>query len=87
MQTDPNWGNFLYNEATKTINLIDFGAARDFPKSFVDDYLRMVGSFPFYLIFFVSETTTTTKPYPTKWGRLHGSNYAIMFYPKPYLVY
>jgi len=58
MQTDPNWGNFLYNEATKTINLIDFGAARDFPKSFVDDYLRMVGSFPFLFIlfFFVSET-------------------------------
>jgi len=22
-------------------------------------------------------TTTTTKPYPTKWGWLHGSNYAI----------
>ncbi|XP_020226159.1 protein ABC transporter 1, mitochondrial [Cajanus cajan] len=42
MQTDPNWGNFLFDEATKTINLIDFGAARDFPKSFVDDYLRMV---------------------------------------------
>ncbi|KAF1880321.1 hypothetical protein Lal_00048957 [Lupinus albus] len=40
--TDPNWGNFLYDEATKTINLIDFGAARDFPKRFVDDYLRMV---------------------------------------------
>ena len=28
--------------------------------------------------------TTTTKPYPTKWGRLHESNYAIMFYHKPY---
>ncbi|CAH2072091.1 unnamed protein product [Thlaspi arvense] len=42
MQTDPNWGNFLYDEATKTINLIDFGAARDYPKKFVDDYLRMV---------------------------------------------
>ncbi|XP_050236881.1 protein ABC transporter 1, mitochondrial [Mercurialis annua] len=42
MQTDPNWGNFLYDEATKTVNLIDFGAARDYPKSFVDDYLRMV---------------------------------------------
>ncbi|KAE8699651.1 protein notum-like protein [Hibiscus syriacus] len=42
MQTDPNWGNFLFDEATKTINLIDFGAARDFPKRFVDDYLRMV---------------------------------------------
>ncbi|KAL2607601.1 hypothetical protein R1flu_026174 [Riccia fluitans] len=42
MQTDPNWGNFLYDEATNTINLIDFGAAREFPKKFVDDYLRMV---------------------------------------------
>lgn len=42
MQTDPNWSNFLYDEATKVINLIDFGAARDFPKSFVEDYLRMV---------------------------------------------
>lgn len=46
VQTDPNWGNFLYDEATKTINLIDFGAARDYPKSFVDDYLRMVILFP-----------------------------------------
>ncbi|XP_038892571.1 protein ABC transporter 1, mitochondrial [Benincasa hispida] len=42
MQTDPNWSNFLYDEATKTINLIDFGAARDYPKNFVDNYLRMV---------------------------------------------
>ncbi|XP_021717795.1 LOW QUALITY PROTEIN: protein ABC transporter 1, mitochondrial-like [Chenopodium quinoa] len=42
MQTDPNWGNFLYNEATRVINLIDFGAARHYPKAFVDDYLRMV---------------------------------------------
>ncbi|MED6149210.1 mitochondrial chaperone [Stylosanthes scabra] len=42
MQTDPNWGNFLYDEEKKTINLIDFGAARDYPKRFVDDYLRMV---------------------------------------------
>lgn len=49
MQTDPNWSNFLYDEATKTINLIDFGAAREFPKSFVDDYLRMVIFFPVHL--------------------------------------
>lgn len=42
MQTDPNWSNFLYDDATKIINLIDFGAAREFPKRFVDDYLRMV---------------------------------------------
>lgn len=42
MQTDPNWSNFLYDEPEKSINLIDFGAARDYPKHFVDDYLRMV---------------------------------------------
>jgi len=29
--------------------------------------------------------TTTTKPYPIKWGRLHGSNDTIVFYHKPYL--
>ncbi|CAM6037730.1 unnamed protein product [Sphagnum compactum] len=42
MQTDPNWGNFLYDEATDVINLIDFGSARGYPKHFVDDYLEMV---------------------------------------------
>eukprot|EP00192_Tetraselmis_astigmatica_P024868 CAMPEP_0117679190 /NCGR_PEP_ID=MMETSP0804-20121206/17687_1 /TAXON_ID=1074897 /ORGANISM="Tetraselmis astigmatica, Strain CCMP880" /LENGTH=623 /DNA_ID=CAMNT_0005488605 /DNA_START=206 /DNA_END=2077 /DNA_ORIENTATION=+ len=42
MQTDPNWSNFLYDRDTDRLHLIDFGAARDYPKSFVDDYLRMV---------------------------------------------
>jgi len=42
MQTDPNWGNFLYDAGTGTTTLIDFGATREFPKSFVDGYLRIV---------------------------------------------
>ncbi|XP_023530440.1 protein ABC transporter 1, mitochondrial [Cucurbita pepo subsp. pepo] len=42
MQTDPNWSNFVYDEASNIVNLIDFGAARDYPKNFVDNYLRMV---------------------------------------------
>jgi aarF domain-containing kinase len=42
MQTDPNFGNFLYDDASGKLALIDFGAARSFPKPFVDDYLRMV---------------------------------------------
>jgi ABC1 atypical kinase-like domain len=42
MQTDPNFGNFLYDEASDRVALIDFGAARHFPKAFVDDYLHMV---------------------------------------------
>jgi hypothetical protein len=36
MQTDPNWGNFLYDVGSRTTTLIDFGAAREYPKSFVD---------------------------------------------------
>jgi aarF domain-containing kinase len=42
MQTDPNWGNFLYDVGSRTTTLIDFGAAREYPKSFVDGYLRVV---------------------------------------------
>lgn len=42
MQTDPNWGNFLYDEETSTIGLIDFGAARPFDSDFTDQYLRLV---------------------------------------------
>eukprot|EP00544_Gedaniella_sp_CCMP2646_P011286 CAMPEP_0202491856 /NCGR_PEP_ID=MMETSP1361-20130828/8783_1 /ASSEMBLY_ACC=CAM_ASM_000849 /TAXON_ID=210615 /ORGANISM="Staurosira complex sp., Strain CCMP2646" /LENGTH=596 /DNA_ID=CAMNT_0049121975 /DNA_START=45 /DNA_END=1835 /DNA_ORIENTATION=- len=42
MQTDPNWGNFLYDMGTFTTFLIDFGAAREYSKQFVDGYLRIV---------------------------------------------
>jgi len=42
LQTDPNWGNFLYDEEKGNINLIDFGAAREYPKRFVDNYLKMI---------------------------------------------
>lgn len=52
-QTDPNWSNFLFDEGTKIINLIDFGAAREYPQGFVDDYLRMVN----YLHVVVSHTS------------------------------
>jgi len=42
MQTDPNWSNFLYDPEERTLNLIDFGAAKEYPKQFVDDYIKMV---------------------------------------------
>jgi predicted unusual protein kinase regulating ubiquinone biosynthesis (AarF/ABC1/UbiB family) len=32
MQTDPNWGNFLYDASARRLNLIDFGAAKEYPK-------------------------------------------------------
>jgi aarF domain-containing kinase len=42
MQTDPNWGNFLYDVGTRQTTLIDFGATREYSKEFVDGYLRVV---------------------------------------------
>ncbi|QDZ22398.1 ubiquinone biosynthesis protein [Chloropicon primus] len=42
MQTDPNWSNFLYDADAMQLNLIDFGAAKEYPKKFVDDYIKMV---------------------------------------------
>lgn len=42
MQTDPNWANFLYNDETKKIELLDFGAAREFPDDFVKDYVEVL---------------------------------------------
>lgn len=42
MQTDPNWSNFLFDPKTGVLNLIDFGAAREYDPKFVDEYLRMV---------------------------------------------
>jgi aarF domain-containing kinase len=42
MQSDPNWGNFLYDPTTDTLSLIDFGAAKSFSEAFVADYLEMV---------------------------------------------
>lgn len=32
MQTDPNWGNFLFDQERGVLNLIDFGAAKEYPK-------------------------------------------------------
>jgi len=43
VQTDPNWGNFLYDVHTSRIALIDFGSTRQYDKKhFVDSYLRIV---------------------------------------------
>ena len=42
MQTDPNWTNFLYNEKTNKIELLDFGASRDYPEKFVKLYVQVL---------------------------------------------
>ncbi|OQV22285.1 AarF domain-containing protein kinase 4, partial [Hypsibius exemplaris] len=42
MQTDPNWANFFYNNSNKKIYLLDFGATRDFDRSFTDSYIQII---------------------------------------------
>ncbi|KAI5865440.1 ABC1-domain-containing protein [Durotheca rogersii] len=44
MQTDPNWTNFLYNGATGRLELLDFGAAREFPEAFVAQYVALLAA-------------------------------------------
>ena len=44
MQTDPNFSNFLFDPSTNKINLLDFGAAREYESSFVQDYLDVVAA-------------------------------------------
>jgi aarF domain-containing kinase len=42
MQTDPNWSNFYYNETEDKIYLLDFGSSRDYSKSFIDAYIKII---------------------------------------------
>lgn len=42
MQTDPNWTNFLFNPQTQKLELLDFGASRDFADRFIQPYIRIL---------------------------------------------
>ncbi|KAK1760953.1 putative abc1 family protein [Echria macrotheca] len=44
MQTDPNWTNFLYNSARDRLELLDFGASREFPAEFIDKYVALLAA-------------------------------------------
>lgn len=44
MQTDPNWTNFLYNSETNKLELLDFGASREYPEAFIDRYARLLAA-------------------------------------------
>ncbi|KAH8733153.1 ubiquinone biosynthesis protein-like protein coq-8 [Phaeosphaeriaceae sp. PMI808] len=42
MQTDPNWTNFLYNAKAQKVELLDFGASREYPDEFVEPYINIL---------------------------------------------
>ncbi|CAD6945653.1 unnamed protein product [Tilletia laevis] len=44
MQTDPNWSNFLLNERTSTLELLDFGATREYTPLFIDQLFHLLSA-------------------------------------------
>nr|XP_036583027.1 ABC1 family protein [Colletotrichum truncatum]KAF6791923.1 ABC1 family protein [Colletotrichum truncatum] len=44
MQTDPNWTNFLFNAKTNKLELLDFGASREYPDEFVTQYVQLLAA-------------------------------------------
>ena len=42
MQTDPNWTNFLYNAESNKLELLDFGASREYPDEFILTYSKLL---------------------------------------------
>ncbi|KAH7321442.1 ABC1 family-domain-containing protein [Rhexocercosporidium sp. MPI-PUGE-AT-0058] len=44
MQTDPNWTNFLYNAKTNKLELLDFGASREYPEFFITRYTKLLAA-------------------------------------------
>jgi aarF domain-containing kinase len=44
MQTDPNWTNFLYNAKTNKLELLDFGASREYPEEFITKYTQLLAA-------------------------------------------
>ncbi|XP_031294330.1 atypical kinase COQ8A, mitochondrial [Camelus dromedarius] len=42
MQTDPNWSNFFYDPQEHKVALLDFGATREFDRSFTDLYIQII---------------------------------------------
>ena len=44
MQTDPNWTNFLWNAKTRKVELIDFGATREYSHRFMDSWFKLLSA-------------------------------------------
>ncbi|XP_049632435.1 atypical kinase COQ8A, mitochondrial isoform X2 [Suncus etruscus] len=41
MQTDPNWANFFYDPQLHKVALLDFGATREYDRTFTDLYIQI----------------------------------------------
>ncbi|KAG6908124.1 hypothetical protein DXG01_006093 [Tephrocybe rancida] len=66
MQTDPNWSNFLWN-----VELVDFGATREYSKEFMDNWLRLLQAA-------ASENRDACAEWSLKLGYLTGEENQVM---------
>ncbi|CDO75244.1 hypothetical protein BN946_scf184633.g3 [Trametes cinnabarina] len=71
MQTDPNWTNFLWNPRTRKVELVDFGATREYSKEFIDNWLHLLSAA-------VSEDRDACIQWSLKLGYLTGQENEIM---------
>ncbi|KAI0702671.1 ABC1 family-domain-containing protein [Earliella scabrosa] len=71
MQTDPNWTNFLWNPRTRQVELVDFGATREYTKEFIDNWLHLLSAA-------VSEDREACIEWSLKLGYLTGEENEIM---------
>ncbi|KAI0742513.1 ABC1-domain-containing protein [Daedaleopsis nitida] len=71
MQTDPNWTNFLWNSRTRQVELVDFGATREYSKEFIDNWLHLLSAA-------VSEDRDACVKWSLKLGYLTGEENEIM---------
>ncbi|KAI9061828.1 ABC1-domain-containing protein [Trametes sanguinea] len=71
MQTDPNWTNFLWNPRTRKVELVDFGATREYSKEFIDNWLHLLSAA-------VAEDRDACVEWSLKLGYLTGQENEIM---------
>ncbi|KAG9111453.1 hypothetical protein FRC07_008047 [Ceratobasidium sp. 392] len=74
MQTDPNWSNFLYNPKTDQLELIDFGASREYTKEFMDNWYMLLSAA-------VREDREACVEYSLKLGYLTGQENEVSSIP------
>ncbi|KAL1937976.1 hypothetical protein VTO73DRAFT_12726 [Trametes versicolor] len=71
MQTDPNWTNFLWNPHTRKVELVDFGATREYSKEFIDNWLHLLSAA-------VAEDRDACVEWSLKLGYLTGQENEVM---------
>lgn len=63
MQTDPNWSNFFYDPQQHKVALLDFGATREYDRSFTDLYIQAMEDAHLDAILILGEAFASEEPF------------------------